>query len=148
LPGLTLLIPRIKTIRMFSFFRRLMKKKGREKLLGERRGIEAFSLSNLTTEVKPLFGLRELNHEEKEQIIEHLSELVASSGLEVPCLILLEIIKPLSEVVSILLALPAAPLLEFFGLPGYTYVSLFQKSENIDLLIKRINEKTELRSAS
>ena len=86
-------------------------------------------------------GLRDLELWEEDEIIENISDKIVEYGIDLPSIILLQSITPLSEVISGLFILPVSPVLDFFGISGYIAASFFQKRENLARLTKRIEEK-------
>ena len=86
-------------------------------------------------------GLRDLEPSEEEELIENISEKIVEYGMDLPSIIMLQSLTPLSEVISGLFILPVSPVLDFFGIPGFLAASFFQKRENVARLVKRIQEK-------
>ena len=69
-------------------------------------------------------------------------EKIDQYRMEGPALILLYCLKPGCSVVAEIGVLPCAPFLEFLGLRGYDYVAFLNKRENVERLIKKIEEKS------
>ena len=83
----------------------------------------------------------EITTEREEEIINIIAEKITKYGLEVPALLVLLPLKPLSPIASQLGLLPFAPILEAFNIPGFDYVAFFSKVENVDRLLKKIENK-------
>jgi hypothetical protein len=86
---------------------------------------------------------RELTPEREEELIEALVSKVHSWGLETAAIFFLQSIEAYETVGSSLFLLPAAPFLEFFGVPGYEYSSLFMNRGSVERLMKRIEERSK-----
>jgi hypothetical protein len=82
----------------------------------------------------------QITSEREDEIIEQLAEKIKQYGLEVPALLLLVPLQPLSPIASYLGLLPLAPFLEAFDISGFDYVSFFSKPENVSKLLKKIEE--------
>jgi hypothetical protein len=83
----------------------------------------------------------EITQEREEEILDYITEQIAKFGLDVPALLFLFPIAPLSPVLSQLGLLPLAPFLEAFNIHGFDYVAFFSKTENVNRIIKKIEEK-------
>lgn len=81
-----------------------------------------------------------LTEEEKDRIIEQIAENVVSRGLTAPAIVFLESIKPFAKVGSYTFLLFMSPIMGFAGINGYLYTGFFKDRENIERLIKRIEE--------
>jgi len=85
----------------------------------------------------------ELSPEREEQIIETIANKVEKYGLKTPTLLFLRSYKPASVYgaqISPAMLGPFFMLLEMFNIESYDYNAFFMKRENIDRLIKRIEE--------
>jgi hypothetical protein len=85
----------------------------------------------------------EITQEREEEILEYIADKIEKFGLDVPALLFLIPLEPLSPVFSQLGLLPFAPLLEAFNIRGFDYVSFFSKTENVNRLIKKIEIKNQ-----
>lgn len=81
-----------------------------------------------------------LTVERKEEMIEGLAKKIIDKGLVTPAIIFLESVKPVARVGSYTFLLFSAPLLEVVGVSGYEYTSLFKDRENIESLMRKIEE--------
>ena len=54
-------------------------------------------------------------------------------------------LRPISPIVSQLTLLPFAPLLEAFDIPGFDYISFLNESDNVQELVKRVEDKAKMR---
>lgn len=81
-----------------------------------------------------------LTDERKKEIVDQIAEKIVKRGLVAPAIILLESVKPFAKVGSYTFLLFSAPILSFIGLDGYEYTGFFKDKENIELLIRRIEE--------
>jgi hypothetical protein len=86
----------------------------------------------------------EITPEREEEILEYITSKIEQYGLDVPALLFLVPIEPLSSVFSQLGLLPFAPFLEAFNIKGFDYVTFFSKTENVNRLIKKIEVKNAL----
>lgn len=85
----------------------------------------------------------EITQEREEEILEYIADKIEKFGLDVPALLFLIPLEPLSPVFSQLGLLPFAPFLEAFNIRGFDYVSFFSKTENVNRLIKKIEVKNQ-----
>jgi len=81
-----------------------------------------------------------LKEEEKNQIIEQIAKNVVGRGLTVPAIVFLDSIKIFAKVSSYTFLLFMSPIAGFAGINGYLYTGFFKDRENIERLIKRIEE--------
>jgi len=81
-----------------------------------------------------------LSEERKNQLIEAMTRRVVEHGLIAPAIIFLESVKPLAKVGSYTLILFSAPILGLFGINGYELVGFFSDRQNLERLIKRLEE--------
>lgn len=86
-----------------------------------------------------------ISEEREEEIIEVLANRIVDNRLEAAAMLFLIPLRPISPIVSQLTLLPFAPLLEAFDIPGFDYVSFMNNSDNVNELVKRIEEKAETR---
>ena len=85
----------------------------------------------------------EITQEREEEILEYIADKIEKFGLDVPALLFLIPLEPLSPVFSQLGLLPFAPFLEAFNIRGFDYVSFFSKTENVNRLIRKIEIKNQ-----
>jgi hypothetical protein len=88
---------------------------------------------------------RELTPEEDAHIIDQISEEVVNRGLDAPAIMFLESIKPVAFIGSQLGLTFVAPFLMVFWDLGVDYIKFFEKRENVEKLLKTIEEKTHAR---
>jgi hypothetical protein len=81
-----------------------------------------------------------LSEERKNQLIEAMTRRVVEHGLIAPAIIFLESVKPLAKVGGYTLILFSAPVLGLFGINGYELVGFFSDRQNLERLIKRLEE--------
>lgn len=81
-----------------------------------------------------------LTEEEKKRVIDQIAENVINKGLTAPAIMFLESIKPFAKVGSYTFLLFLSPIMGFAGINGYLYTGFFKDRENIERLIKRIEE--------
>ena len=84
-----------------------------------------------------------LTPKQEEEMINRIAGAVNNYGIEFPATLLFEAVRPVRRITSNLLLLPTVPLLELVGIHGYRYVSFFEKPDNIELLLKKIEEGTD-----
>ena len=82
----------------------------------------------------------EITPERQEEILTFLAHKIIEHGLDVPAILFLTPLRPISPIVSQLTLLPFAPLLEAWDIAGFDYVSFFQNSDNVDRLLKKIEK--------
>lgn len=91
-----------------------------------------------------LFWDVEVTPEEADELIEKIAEKMHSYGMDVPAILLLETVKPLSFVGSQMGRLfisPFFPILgEETGLTGAKLLSLFEKRKNVEKILQRLEE--------
>ncbi len=81
-----------------------------------------------------------ISPERENEIIEKIVTVVARLGMGYPAYFLTSSLYPASSYVSQLFVLPAAPLLEFFGIKAYEYAAFLNNRENVKRLMDRIQE--------
>jgi hypothetical protein len=87
----------------------------------------------------------DISEEREEEIIELVANRIVDNKLEAAAMLFLIPLRPISPIVSQLTLLPFAPLLEAFDIPGFDYVSFMKSSDNVNQLVKRIEEKAKTR---
>lgn len=83
---------------------------------------------------------QELTAEKEEELINKLARKIVDLGLETPAIFFLEWHKPIATISAQTVLFPAAPFLEAFGVAGYDWAQLFMKKENVEKLLKKIEE--------
>jgi len=110
-----------------------------------KRGIEPPSderfLENRDSKLKFRLFVPELTPEKKREMIDKLAERIKRMKLEAPAIIILEMFRPASSILSQIYGLYAAPFMELFGIRGYDYALLFSDEKNVKDLINKIKEK-------
>lgn len=89
--------------------------------------------------------IRDLTPEDEERIIDHITMEVVNRGLDPVAVIVLESIKPMTFIGSQITLVFAMPFLSLFGDIGIDYIKFFEKSENVERLLQRIEQKVKLR---
>ena len=87
---------------------------------------------------------KELTAQDELRIIEKISDEIVKRRLETMAIMFLETIKPLSFVGSQLAITFVGPFLGIFGNLGVDYIMFFNKHENVEKLLKRIEEKIKI----
>jgi len=85
----------------------------------------------------------ELSSEKKEEIIEKITLKVKQYGLKTPAILFLRSFKPASVYGAQLAPSMLGPffmLFEMFDIEAYNYNAIFMSRENVDKLLKRIEE--------
>jgi len=82
----------------------------------------------------------ELTPERENEIIEKWAGNISKYGMELPALMFLWPLEPISTVIAYTAILPAAPVLDFLGLRGFEAVTFFSEHGNVKRLLKRIEE--------
>jgi len=88
---------------------------------------------------------RELTAEEQEQMINKIANEVIKRRLETVAIMFLESIKPMSYIGSQLAMVFVGPFLAIFGDLGINYIKFFDKRENVENLLRKIEEMTKTR---
>jgi hypothetical protein len=89
--------------------------------------------------------MRELKPEDEERIINRITGEVMKTELQTVAIIFLETIKPVSQIGSQMSMMFVAPFLTGFGGLGIDYIKFFEKRENIEKLVKRLEEEVKIR---
>ena len=99
------------------------------------------SLPQTEDEVAPGF---ELTAKQRDAMVESLAQKVVARGMEVPAVLLLEVTKPVSFLVSQAVLVAGPMLYPFFGFERIDRFAGFLNSrENVEMLIQRIEELAE-----
>jgi hypothetical protein len=89
----------------------------------------------------------ELSPECRDKLIDELAHKIAKKGMETPAIMFLEMHKPVSFLASQTMLVASPLLAPLFGLNGVEkYSRLFGSVENVELLIRRIEDLAEQRS--
>ena len=80
----------------------------------------------------------ELTPQQEEELIEKLAQFIVKHKMETPAILFLETLKPLSFVGSTFTMIYFAPFLDIYGLNINQFAMLFQKRENVERLLQRI----------
>jgi hypothetical protein len=84
----------------------------------------------------------DLNEDEETELIEKIAKMVVNTGLETPAIMVLEMSRPLTFVLSQLAVFALGPLLWLFDLEGPKYTAVFMKRGNVGKIIDRIDALT------
>jgi hypothetical protein len=83
----------------------------------------------------------EIEPEERDRVIENIAQAVAKRGMETPAIIFLEMHKPISFFASQGMIVSSPFLAPLIGLDNLRIAArLFEKRDNVELLIRRIEE--------
>lgn len=85
----------------------------------------------------------ELTPQQEEELIEKLAQFIVEHKMETPAILFLETLKPLSFVGSTFAMVYVTPFLDIYGLNINRYAMLFQKRENVERLLQRIEALIE-----
>jgi len=88
---------------------------------------------------------RELTAEEEAQMMDRIAAEVIKRRLETVAIMFLESIKPMSYVGSQLAMVFVGPFLAVFGDLGVNYIKFFDKRENVEKLLLKIEEQVKIR---
>jgi hypothetical protein len=81
--------------------------------------------------------------EKQEAIIKHMAEIVYKYNMDLGAIFLLEAIKPFASVGSQLTRFMVAPFIPFVGEKSIPYLATFENKENVEKLIRLIEERSE-----
>jgi hypothetical protein len=91
-----------------------------------------------------LYANKKLSPEDETELINKVAKRVHDSGLDIAALIMLQTFKPLSYIGGEMSRFMFQPFLPIFGenieVLGSQLINVFEKKENIELLIARIEE--------
>lgn len=85
----------------------------------------------------------EPSSEEEDEIIKHVAETIYKYDMDLVAILFLESIKPLASVGGQLARYIVAPFIPFVGERSIPYLATFQNKENIERLIRRLEEKSK-----
>jgi hypothetical protein len=89
--------------------------------------------------------MRELTPQDEERIINRITDEVMKRELETVAIMCLESIKPISFIGSQMGMVFVAPFLSAFGDLGIDYIKFFEKRENVEKLLKKLEEEIKVR---
>jgi hypothetical protein len=81
--------------------------------------------------------------EKQEAIIKHMAEIIYKYNMDLGAIFLLEAIKPFASVGSQLTRFMVSPFIPFVGEKSIPYLATFENKENVEKLIRLIEERTE-----
>lgn len=82
-----------------------------------------------------------LSPEDRDKLIDELAQKIVNRGLETPAILFLEMNKPVAFLASQTMLVAAPFLAPIMGIEGtQRYSSLFSTQENVELLIRRIED--------
>ena len=94
-----------------------------------------------------LYFEEDISEEEKEQIIQEIAENIHKRGLDTAAVLFLESSKPLSRLGTSMGRVFLSPFLPILGdstdLYGHKLLEIFEKRENIERLIQKIEKMSE-----
>jgi len=80
------------------------------------------------------------NHGKEKELVEKVAKKIVDSELEFPALFVLQTVKPLVTIGGELAYFFLAPFLPLLEDKGYDFLDTFEKRENIELLIRRVEK--------
>lgn len=83
------------------------------------------------------------DEEEQEAIIKKMFGWITKYEMDIPAVMLLESIKPLAQVGGALAQMAIGPVFLAFWEKGFDYIHTFEEMNNIEKLIRMIEEKHE-----
>jgi hypothetical protein len=86
-------------------------------------------------------GIREPSDIEKEEIIQKTYNFIERLGMELPAILFLESVKPLLWVGGATARIFLGPFMLAFWDNGFVYINTFEEMQNIEKLIKMIEDK-------
>jgi hypothetical protein len=94
-----------------------------------------------------LFWNIEVTSEDEDEMIKKVAQMIHKYGLDVPAILMIETFKPLSFVGANLGRFFVSPFLPTFGnnlgVRGEKFFEIFEKRENVEKLIKAVEDLTE-----
>lgn len=84
--------------------------------------------------------MKELSPEEEDELLERWFNIIMRNDLETPALLFLGTMKPGVYVGGQFARVFLAPMLPFVGDSAYDFISVFEKRENVQKLIERIDQ--------
>ena len=81
--------------------------------------------------------------EKQEEIIKQMAEIVYKYDMDLGAIFLLEAVKPFASVGSQLARFMVAPFIPFVGERSIPYLATFENKENVEKLIRLIEERSE-----
>ena len=83
---------------------------------------------------------QELTQEREKELIEKISNYIVDNHMETPAILFLESMKPLAYIGGQMAILYLTPFLDILDKWSEEGIALFQKRENIELILKKIEE--------
>jgi hypothetical protein len=80
--------------------------------------------------------------EKQEAIIKRMAEIIYKYDMDLGAIFLLEAIKPFASVGSQLVRFMVAPFIPFVGEKSIPYLATFERKENVEKLIRLIEERS------
>lgn len=77
----------------------------------------------------------------EDELVKKAFDMITKFEMDVPAVLMLESIKPLAFVGGSLLRIALSPYFLFFGSEGHEILDTFEKRQNIEKLIKMLEEK-------
>jgi hypothetical protein len=92
-----------------------------------------------------LSGKKELGsrNTRDEEYIEKVAQYISKKGMETPAIMLLHTFKPLAFMTAELASFFLAPFLILIGEESFKIIDVFEKTKNLEKLIKKIEEKSQ-----
>jgi hypothetical protein len=81
--------------------------------------------------------------EKQEEIIKKIAEIIYKYDMDLGAIFLLEAVKPFASVGSQLVRFMVAPFIPFVGEKSIPYLATFENKENVEKLIRLIEEHSE-----
>jgi hypothetical protein len=81
--------------------------------------------------------------EKQEEIIKKIAEIIYKYDMDLGAIFLLEAVKPFASVGSQLVRFMVAPFIPFVGEKSIPYLATFESKENVEKLIRLIEERSE-----
>lgn len=82
----------------------------------------------------------------EERLIDRVAKWIANQDLESPAIILIQTIKPISTIGGDLALFFLAPFLPMLEEKGYDFIETFQRRENLEKLIQRLEQISKEKS--
>jgi len=90
-----------------------------------------------------LFRWNESTPEEKEEMIQRIADEIQKFGLEVPAILLLDMMKPLGTILSNFGRFSFGLFMPLIGHGGETFIDLFESEEDVEKLLQLIEKSTK-----
>lgn len=86
-----------------------------------------------------------ITSEDENEVIEKLANFIVKKGMEIPATMFLEIFKPMAFVGTQMGLVGLFPILALMGESGFKFLRVLEKPENLERVLKRIEELVEKR---